>query len=324
MKIDISKDVYEIRGTVIKAEEQRYTSTTVSGGNSYTNYHGTYGAHVSRTPITSTTHHHQNQRIWIRDENGNEQDVSFYNKDVSAREDNVVRMIASRNNNDILRFINETTGRYWRISRGSMPTSVAGRVVKGVVDRLVAMLYTLFVSLPVMNVIAAISYVFRSSRKRDFVYAIKTTWLHRWLFAGLVVVMGGLAYAFYDDYRAGYTPEIAFDVSPETQVETMKVVGKIFLPYLKAGDPLGLIGSRDDVAKTTAEIERVLATSTEVLIAREHAQSHKVYILNPNDKESLVALYMLLTLSGMFVLYFYKRKLQKIDYHIGRQLEEMS
>ena len=322
MKIDISNDVYQVNGTVAKAEEQRYTSTTVSGGGSTTTV--TNGvAHTTHTPVTSTVHHHHDQKIWLIDEDGAESIFSFYNQDVDAREGHEIRLIVSKNSDNIQRYINNSTGRYWRIRGYAPPTKMAGRMMAGFFDHIRTFFYALFMSLPILNIVVAFGMATSTKKKNEFVYPHTRTYLHRLLFVTLTVFMMAAAYLYFDPSKRHLAPELSLTVSPETQVTFTRTIAGIAQPYFKMGDPLGLYADPREVVNIEKDITRMLARSDEETIAAEGLKTESIGLLNPNDESSYVTSYLLLSFIGFFVLYAYNRKQQKIDYQINTQLESM-
>jgi len=114
MKINITDDIYEVSGQVINVEDQHYTSTHISGGNSTTTYASNGTSYTSRTPVTSTVTHHQIQKVWLKDEKGKEHSFTFRNLDIDVREDNNVRIIFSKKN-----------GQYFKIQKIA-PLAITG------------------------------------------------------------------------------------------------------------------------------------------------------------------------------------------------------
>ena len=322
MKIDISSDVYEINGTVAKAEEQRYTSTTVSGGGGSTTV--TNGvAHTTTTPITSTIHHHHDQKIWLTDADGVENVFSFYNQDVDAREGHEIRLIMSKNSGRIQRYLNNSTGRFWRIRGYNPPKNMTGRMIAGIFDHIRTFFYALFMSLPILNIAAAFGMATSTKKKNEFVYPHTRTYLHRSLFVALTVLMIAAAYLYFDPSKRHLAPELSLTVSPEMQVTLTKTIAGIAQPYFKMGDPLGLYTDHQEVTKIEQEIARILARNDEETIIAEGLKNENIGLLNPYDESSYVTTYVLLSFIGFFVLYAYNRKRQKIEYQINTQLESM-
>jgi len=87
-----STSVYEVLGE----DTQKYTSTSVSGGGGYVAGSGGT-AYGQSAPVTSTTHYHSDQDVWVRDlETGNERKFEFNSFNVDVRPGH--RIICAWNN----------------------------------------------------------------------------------------------------------------------------------------------------------------------------------------------------------------------------------
>ena len=118
----IKDQVNVIIGTVLSENSERYTSTTVSGGGSRPS-----GNSVSIDPIQSEVHHHANQNIFLRLEDGKEQRVRVRGKSVALRPGHVVACVYHARGGDLLRVINYTTDEVWTIA---YPTKVSSAWLK--------------------------------------------------------------------------------------------------------------------------------------------------------------------------------------------------
>lgn len=98
-------------------------STSVYGGGSTT----TASGKVQVNAVRSSFNYHQDQKIWVNWDDGTTQALDFYNQNINARAGQRVRMYYSSFNKRLSRFVNITTGEYWRISGN-------GRWMSGVVD----------------------------------------------------------------------------------------------------------------------------------------------------------------------------------------------
>ena len=146
-KYDITQNTYERCGSVIKIDEQRYSSTHVSGGGSYTSV--TNGvAHTTHTPVQSVTRHHQHQKIWLQEKDGSESSHELYNKDIDVREGHEICLIIDSKTRDYERFVNKTTGYYWRLLTKPGPTSFFAKTYQ----KIVIAFMSLFLAIPVINI----------------------------------------------------------------------------------------------------------------------------------------------------------------------------
>lgn len=162
--MDIRKQARYVRGVVSRVEDQRYSSTHVSGGNAYTTVHNGV-AYTSTTPVTSSVRHHQIQKIWLRDENGREDSYQFNDENIDVLEGHHVSLISSGNTGRIYRFTNRSTGYYWRI-RGMRTPQLAGRVMA----RIGATIRALFTALPLFNIFSALGRLGEGFGTTDFKY----------------------------------------------------------------------------------------------------------------------------------------------------------
>lgn len=322
MKIDISNDVYEVIGSVVKAEGQRYTSTTVSPGTSSTTV--TNGvAHTSHRPATSTTHYHHNQKIWLIDSNGKESSFDFYNVNIDAREGHEIRLVMSKNSEQIQRYINNSTQQVLRIRGYSPPKNMAARVIAGVVHHIQAFFYALFFSLPLINLVAAIGMMVSNKKKKQFVYPHTLTYFYRYSFCIVVLLSLAVGVFCFDSSKRNLVPELSFTVSSEFQAAFSKTIARIFLPYLETDDPLGLFPDQQGAADAEKDITDLLSLSIEEQIRDQRLKNWKVLLFDPKSENSYLIALSLLSATGFFLLYGYKRKLQKIEYQINMQLDSV-
>jgi len=78
------ENVRIVKGTVVDENDQRYSSTHVSGGDSYTNVSNGV-AYTTTTPVSSSVSHHQVQKIWITDDAGVEDNYQFHDRNIDVR-----------------------------------------------------------------------------------------------------------------------------------------------------------------------------------------------------------------------------------------------
>jgi hypothetical protein len=322
MKIDISNDVYEVIGNVVKADGQRYTSTTVSPMTSNTTV--TNGvAHTSHRPATSTTHYHHNQKIWLIDSDGKESSYDFYNVHIDAREGHEIRLVMSKNSKQIQRYINNSTQQTLRIHGYNPPKNMAARMVAGVAHHIYAFFYALFLSLPLVNIVAAIGMMISSKKKNQFVYPHTLTYFYRFsFFIVVLLILAGVVF-YFDSSKRHLAPDLSFTVTAEFQAASRKGAARILLPYLEMGDPLGLFPDQQGAADAEKNITDLLSQSDEEQIRDQRIRHQKVLLFDPNSEISYLTALSFLSAIGFFLLYGYKRKLQKIEYQINRQLDSV-
>jgi len=321
LKIDISKDVFESTATVIKVEDQRYSTTHVTPGHTTTTY-GAYGAaHTTTTPATSTVSHHQNQKIWFVDEAGNEGSRSFYNQDIDVREGNTIRMVFSKKTGEILRLKNETTGYYWRLKGYGLSSSAAGRLWNGITNRIGALFYTVFFNLPGINALLGLGMIF-GGHGASFHYEKRKTRIHRLIFIGLVVLMGLSLYLAYGDVPRDKLPSWKVSLSADAQASIAQTAAKSYSWYLNTGAPLGVLEDLT-VEQAKEQAEEIISLSHSELITKENLKNETLDMFKPTDENTFVVYYVFLTFIGLFVLYFYRRKVQNIEDQVNRRLDGM-
>lgn len=139
MTYEIGKDTYERYGKVSSLKEQRYSSTTISGGGAF-------------NQITSTVGHHQYQTVWLKAADGTESSHQLYNQNIEVLEGQDVALIINTKTHSYERFVNLSTGHNWGF-RGKGPKTFFGKLFL----RLKILAISLFLSLPIMNVVMAIA-----------------------------------------------------------------------------------------------------------------------------------------------------------------------
>jgi hypothetical protein len=220
---DIKNDTYERVGEVIDSEDQRYSSTHVSGGGSYTSVNNGV-AYTTNAPVRSTTSHHHYQTIWIKESDGTEGSHELYNQDVDFREGHDVALLINKNNRHYERFINLTTGRYWRLRTRAADKGIIGRSF----ERIGVLIGSLLLAMiPVINLIMAIAGIFDVVRNKADYY-IRS--VRRRILSGFMSVIILASYypaipVLYQEMNleSPVPTEISITISPEWQRNFMSI-----------------------------------------------------------------------------------------------------
>ena len=214
---DIKDDTYERGGEVIDSEDQRYSSTHVSGGGSYTSVNNGV-AHTTNVPVRSTTSHHHYQTIWIKEADGSEGSHELYNQDVDFRKGHDVALLINKNNRHYERFINLTTGHYWRLRTRAAAKGIFGRTFERIAVLVGSLLLTI---IPVINLFMAIAAIFDVVRNKADYY-IRS--VRRRILSGILALVVLAAYYpvvpvlyQYLQVASPVPTEVSVSVSPEWQ-----------------------------------------------------------------------------------------------------------
>jgi hypothetical protein len=136
------------------------------------------------------------------------------------------------------------------------------------------------------------------------------------------MLMGLSLYLMYGDIPQDNLPSWKVSLSADEQASIAQTVAKSYSWYLDTGAPLGVLEDLTvDQAKEQAE--EIISLSHSELIMKENLKNETLDIFRPTDENIFLVYYVFFTFIGLFVLYFYKRKLQNIDDQVNRRLDGM-
>lgn len=224
---DIKDDTYERVGEVIDSEDQRYSSTHVSGGGSYTSVNNGV-AYTTNVPVRSTTSHHHYQTIWIKESDGTEESHELYNQDVDFREGHDVALLINKNNRHYERFLNLSTGHYWRLRTRAAKKGVVARFFERIGSVIISLLLTI---IPVLNFLMALAGIVDAIRDKADYYIRRT---RRRILGGIFSIFVIIAYYPVVPILAGefkvespISNDFSITVGPEIQRNIM--IGTFYL-----------------------------------------------------------------------------------------------
>lgn len=299
MTYEIGKDTYEQYGKVLSLKEQRYSTTTVSGGRPFEG-------------ITSTVHHHQYQTVWLKEADGTESSHQLYNLNIEVLEGQNIALIINRKTHSHERFVNLSTASYWR-PRGEGPNNVFGKLFL----RLKLLLLALFCTLPILNVAVAIrilrieignntGYSLRLARRRF--YAIV-------MFCLVLILYYPLLPIYYPDITGKASPgpgTIKLALNSENRVRlTSLVVGgaSIFnIQLLKDDDP---------------QLEAMNTLTTEELVRKYQVKPlQRIFDFNTPDKDDVMDWVMLISIAVWLMIYVYMMHAEKVAHRVAKLLDQ--
>jgi hypothetical protein len=257
--MDISKEILIIQGEVLDVEDQQYSSTHVSGGGVTTVGSGA-GAYAIANPIRSVVRHHQNQKIWIKKENGEEAAYSFYNDNVDVRKGNLVTLYQSRKTGRIYRFHNKTTGYYWLITGWNVPTGVGKKIIFNFRQRLSAFINSIFLAMPIISGLAGLSFLISRNKSVDFDLLVKKLRFWKLLFSMLAILSVVLSAEYLTKKQYLTIPTFETTISKEFQARTFNFsLDSLNYIHEKTGVDLFGIQKQQEIARINAEkeIERI-------------------------------------------------------------------
>lgn len=134
--------------------------------------------------------------------------------------------------------------------------------------------------------------------------------------------MGLSLYLMYGDIPQDKLPSWKVSLSADEQASIAQTAAKSYSWNLDTGAPLGVLEDLTvDQAKEQAE--EIISLSHSELIMKENLKNETHDIFRPTDENIFLVYYVFFTFIGLFVLYFYKRKLQNIDDQVNRRLDGM-
>lgn len=222
-----SRDSIYNTGTIIEANNSQYSSTSVYGGTT---------GHGNGTRISSRVRYHQDQKIFVRWDNGHEQALDFYNQNVNARSGHRVRAYYSKYTNNLTRFLNLSTGEFWRTSgtgrymnetlgdKGSKSLFKTNRIYK----RLIRML-------PIISLLSIARCLNRQNA--DFPYHVKYARLSRLILPiWIVLVLNVIPIYAFSKWTENKSVDLGSITIPiELQADVLRVPIKALLyvaPYI--------------------------------------------------------------------------------------------
>lgn len=272
-KYNINDDIYERVGVVTDSKDQRYSSTHVSGGGSYTSVNNGV-AYTTHVPVRSTTSHHHYQTIWIKEKDGTEGSHELYNQDVEFREGHDVALIINENSRQYERFVNLSTGYYWRLRTRAKAKGIIG----GIFERIGASFLSLIVVLiPVVNMVIAGAGLYDLLR-RKVDYSINN--IQRRVLSGVLAFFILAAYyplipAVYHLAEKNVPVPVEFSVNVAPEIQRYFMVASAYIS-----------GNVSDTSADVASIKKDFDNLSEDNFIKKHRLKKKDIKFNFSSKQS--------------------------------------
>lgn len=309
--MDVAKEIIVIKGEVLGIEDQQYSSTHLSGGEVTAVGTGSNVQTIS-SPIQSSVEHHQNQKLWIKKEDGQEAAYSFYNSNIDAREGNTVVIYLSRKNGKIYRFRNLTTGYCWTINGWNISKNPFKRLALNFIQNIYALFRSAWLALPIISFFTAISYIFTINRKIDFNLVAKKIRLLRFTFIFLALINVILSYEYLMQKGHINIPTIDFTISKELQAKKIDWSDKT-QSYIFDKTGIDIFGTQK-LKKATIKAESIIESM--------NIRDKNIIILD-KSQEHIQNFLFYTHLLLFFICYRLIRKEQKILNAINRYLSDL-